>query len=122
MTLPMWLLTAWAWLKRNWKWLLLPIGVAAWLFGRAFGKKTVAVQSSALEAHDELERQVVKDAAKQKEAIRAQEQQQLSGLDAAHSAAVTAATQTVINEAADAQGDSDKVNEFLQGVSKDLRK
>lgn len=122
MTAPLWLSAAWAWLKRNWKWLLVPVGALLWLLGRSSSKKTVVVQSSEIEKHDELERTVEAQAEQQKEAIRAAEQQQLSGIESAHSAAVTEATQKTLNDASVAAGDSDKVNDLLHSVGKDMRK
>lgn len=47
--------TAWAWLKKWWKWLLLPIGAGLWLLGRATAKTKIVVASPELQEHAELE-------------------------------------------------------------------
>lgn len=122
MTSPLWLIAAWGWLKRNWKWLLLPIGALAWLLGRLTAKKTVVVESSALEEHNEVVQKIEEEADVKREAAHKTLEGQLMGIDSAHSAAVTASTSTVIKEAGEAQGDSDKVNDLLKNLGKDLRK
>jgi hypothetical protein len=109
MKLPVWMFLTWEWLKRNWKWLLLPLGVLLWFLGRVTAKKEVIITSTALAEADTAQAD-------------AKEAAQLSGIAAQHSAAVAVATQKQIDAAADAQGDSEAVNSILAGVGKDMRR
>lgn len=118
----LWLVKAWGWVKEHWYWLLAPVGIVLFLLGRAGGKKTTVVTSTELEKHDEVERQIAAQAEAKKEAINRSAQEALSGIEAAHSASVTSATQKTLNEAASAEGDSERVNDLLLNVGKDMRK
>lgn len=114
--------TAWRWLKRNWKWLLLPVGIVIWLVGRLMARKTVVVESSALGEHAEVERKVEAQAEEKKAELAQEREAQLAGIAAEHAAKSTSITQQHVAEAAATEGDSEKVNDLLSQVSKDMRK
>lgn len=53
-----WVPAAWAWLKKNWQWVLLPVGAVIWLLGRSSARKTVVVESSTLNEHEKFRAEV----------------------------------------------------------------
>lgn len=122
MKLPVWMFLTWEWLKRNWKWLLLPLGVVLWFLGRATAKKEVTITSTALDGANTAKDKI--DAAADEKRVQADaaEAAQLAGVAAQHSAAVAVATQKQLDVAAAAQGDSEAVNSILTGVGKDMRR
>jgi hypothetical protein len=122
MKLPIWLFLTWEWLKRNWKWLLLPLGVLFWFLGRVTAKKKVTITSTALAEADSAKVAIDEKAEAQRELADAKEATQLAGIASRQAAAVTAATQAQVGAAAAAQGDPEQVNALLQAVSKDLRR
>lgn len=117
-----WYASAWEWLKKNWKWLLLPIGLLLWFIGRSSGKREVTVTSTALGEHEAMARQLDAEAAQQKATADAKESSALAGIAANQSAQTAAATQKQIDAAAAAEGDPYKVNSLLLDVGKDMRK
>lgn len=122
MTLPFQLAAVWAWLKRNWKWLLLPLGAALWLLGRLTARKEVVVTSTALADADEAKVRFDKDAATARTLADSKEASQLAGVAAQHSAAVEAVTRQQVAAAAAAQDSPEDVNSLLLAVGRDMRK
>lgn len=121
MTAPLWLLKAWGWLKRNWKWLLLPVGVVLYLVGRASSKKEVSVLSPGLVAHEEVKAKLDAEAAQKKQAADEKAAAQLSGIEANRSAKVSSETQKQVDEIEAVQGDPAKVTDLLKNIGKDIR-
>lgn len=122
MKLPIWMFLTWEWLKRNWKWLLLPLGVLLWLLGRVTAKKVVTITSTAVADADAAKVAINAKADEQRERADAKEVAQLAGIASQQAAAVTAATQAQLGAAAAAQGDPEQVNELLQAVGRDIRR
>jgi hypothetical protein len=122
MTTPVWLFLTWEWLKRYWKWLLLPLGILLWFLGRATAKKEVTVTSTALAESDTAKAAIDAKALEQTAQADAKEAAQLAVVTSQRSAAVAAATQTQIDAASAAQGDSGAVNSILTNVGKDMRR
>jgi len=122
MKLPVWMFLTKEWLKKYWKWLLLPLGVLLWLLGRATARKTVVVTSGALAQADEAKTEIDAKAASRVREADGKEAAQLAGISAQHSAAVASETQRLVDAAEEAQGDPDKVNDLLRQVGKDMRR
>ena len=122
MNLPIWMLTAEVWLKKYWKWLLLPIGLLLWLLGRLTAKKTVTITSTAIAEADEAKGKINAEAAEKVREADAKEAAQLAGISAQQAAAVARETQKQVDAAAEAQGDPDAVNALLIQTGKDARR
>lgn len=116
-----WLTAAWAWLKKYWQWLVLPVGACLWLLGRLTATKTVSVESGAVVGHD------LEQASEDAKAAQAQAQAQvtevakLQQIDSGHSAAVSGMALSQQAEIDAARQDPDKVNAVLLNVGKDVR-
>jgi hypothetical protein len=121
MKCPVWLWCTWEWLKKHWKWILLPVGLLLFLIGKLTAKKQIEVVSPALAAADAAKQAIDAQASEQRAAADAKEAGQLAGVDAAHAAAESAATGKILDTAAEAQGDSDRVNAVLHEVGKGMR-
>lgn len=122
MKLPVWMFLTKEWLKKNWKWLLFPIGMLLVVLGYGLAsRKKVIVTSTALAGADEAKVRINEEAADKVRAADAQEAGQLAGIDAQHSAAVASTTQEQLNAVKDAEGDPEKVNALLADVGKQMR-
>lgn len=122
MKLPVWLFLTWEWLRKHWKWLLLPVGLLIWLLGRVTAKKQVTITSTALADADVAKAGIEEEAASRRKLADAKEAAQLGGVASQHAAAVATATQKQVDSAAEAQGDPERVNALLLSVGKDMRK
>lgn len=117
-----WFGKAWAWLKRSWKWLLLPVGVLIWVAARLTSKKEVTVISPGLVEHEEVRERLELEATQKKAAADVKAAEQLSGIEATRTQTVAKETQKQIDAIKEAQDDSQKVNDLLKSVGKDMRK
>lgn len=122
MKLPVWLFLTWEWLRKHWKWLLLPVGLLIWFLGRVTAKKQVTITSTALADADVAKAGIEEEAASRRKLADAKEAAQLGGVASQHAAAVATATQKQVDSAAEAQGDPERVNALLLSVGKDMRK
>lgn len=119
----MWLTVAWLWVKRNWKWVVLPIGLLILLFRvlSAFKKPTPIVDSALAEHQEEKEKIEAEADAARADAGRAVAGQ-LSGIEARHEASVGELNRGTVQEVEEVRGDPDKTNDFLKSVGKDMRR
>lgn len=115
--------SAWTWIRTNWKWLLGPLGVLIWLIARASATKAapIVVADGAIVGHDEEVAKADEVAAVQKAQSDAEAQAAHNQLDAGHAAAVIAIDKSLTADVDAVRADPDKVNEFLNETSKDMR-
>lgn len=121
MAAPIWLFQAWGWLKRNWKWLLLPVGLIAYLVGRASAKKEVSALSPGLVAHEEVKAKLDAEAEQKKQVADEKAAAQLSDIEANRSAKVSSLTQKQVDAIESVQGAPAKVTDLLKHIGKDIR-
>jgi uncharacterized protein YhaN len=111
-----------AWVVRNWKWFLFPLGVLVWLVGKASAKTTVQVRSPEIEGHQALEWELasrtdgkIKELTEKKAAdmgiINQNFEQVSKRLDEAEA-----------RKAQALQKDPEALTEFLKGVGREQRK
>lgn len=117
----LWFKAAWGWLKRNWKWLILPVGVIAYLLGRYYSKSSVQVVSPGLVEHAEVDATLNEEAEQKKQAADTAAAAQLSAIEANRSSKISSETQKQMDEVVTVQGDPEKVTSFLKQVGKDIR-
>lgn len=122
MVAPQWPVQAWAWVKRNWKWLLFPIGVLAYVVGRATAKTNVTVVSPGLVEHEEVKNKLDAEAAQKKHEADVQATEQLAAIETARKAAVDAERQKQVSRIDEVQGSPEKVTDLLKQIGKDIRK
>lgn len=117
-----WYLKAWGWLKRNWKWLILPVGIVLFLIGR-FSKKTreFEVVSPALSGVDEKREKLMVDLTDDVEIVEKEKVEKLKKIDEEHAETVKKLTSDQKREADNLRDDPDELLEFLLGVGKDVR-
>jgi predicted negative regulator of RcsB-dependent stress response len=109
-----------SWLKKNWKWLLFPIGVALYVVGYFSRTKLNVVPSEVAGAA------VVKDDADSKaEAAKVKAEEvrleELVKVEKDHAATIDKLTDDQKEKAKELKGDPAKLNEFLLGIGKDIR-
>lgn len=122
MITPVWLKAAWEWLKKYWKWLLFPIGILAYLVGRASAKTNVTVVSPGLIEHAEVEARLDAEAAEKKQEADVAAAAQLNQVELTRRREVDAESNKQVAAAEAAQDDPQKVNDLLKQVGKDMRK
>jgi len=121
MTAPLWLKATWEWLKKYWKWLLFPIGVLAYVLGRASAKTTTNVVSPSLEGHEEVKAKLDDEAAAKKQQADVVASQELSAIEVQRAQVVDAETKQQVAEIEAVQGDPQKVTDLLKQIGKDIR-
>lgn len=119
--MPAWLLKAWEWTKRNWKWLLFPIGILIYIAGRA-RPRDITMVSPELIGHSEVERELNAEADAKKQVVEKKTEEQLAGIEAQREASLAAEQQQQLDAAAAIENDPQAVNDFLKQVGKDIRK
>jgi hypothetical protein len=122
MTLSVWAIKAWVWLRANWKWLILPVGVLLWVLGRLSAKKPPDVvapellgAAKGIQAASDKASLDLANAARAKDA-------EITLVDGVHSDAVHKAVQAQENKYEELKDKPEEVNSFLASVGKDIRK
>lgn len=80
MTIPFWTLQAWAWLKKNWRWVLFPLGIALAILGWTRRTNVTLASSSLLEA-DQNAKELADRAAAQNSIAKAVEAAKIQAAD-----------------------------------------
>lgn len=109
----------WGWLVTHWKWLLPPLGLLVWYFTRS---KNITVASGEVVDHDLVVMEASHTAELEAAAAQAAATAELNRITKKQAAESTALTSKLEKEADVALGSSEATNEFLQHVSKDMRK
>jgi len=117
----LWLSVAWAWLKRNWHWIIAPVGVALWLLGRLGSKRPVVITSGQLAEQALTEAKAAQQAALARAEVDNAHAAALQKLDAGYAVQIKGVSQTAQREAEKVGDDPEAVNALLHGVSKDIR-
>lgn len=116
-----WLTTkAWPWLKKNWKWLLFPIGILVFIAGYTSKSRIGTVSSELLGAAEDkavIEGRTAGQIIEEKAA----RDEKIAKLEKEHSATVAKLTRAQRDQMQKIRNDPDKVNEFLKQVGKDIR-
>jgi hypothetical protein len=115
-------LLAWAWAKKNWKWLLAPLGAVLWLLGRGSKKTVIEVQSPELTGFEEEAKKMEAAAEGQRQAAKTALDSRIIEIQQKNAVAIQELSDASAKQAAELQANPDGVNAFLKGVSKDVRK
>jgi len=122
MIAPLWLVAAWGWLKKNWMWILLPVGVLLFLSGR-LSKKTqvIEVVNPELQGHEEKKRGIDQKADAELKRLQEERAKKLAAVEAEHSAVLEALREEQKKKADDLRDDPDQLARYLLEVGKDIR-
>jgi hypothetical protein len=113
---------AWAWTKKNWQWLLLPIGIILYLVGRAGGDKVViSGQTQTLHDADEAAKTERDKAQAEKERLEAAKNKKVAEVLQEHDATLKKLTDEQKDEMSDLLKDPQELNEYLLQVGKEIR-
>lgn len=110
---------AWEWLKKNWHWVLFPIGIALAVFG--FRRKTPVVAPALVGADEVLDREDTKADLVKAQAL-ADKDKQIAEITQKHDATIAKLTEEQRKEADSLQEDPEKLNAFLLNVGRDQRR
>lgn len=114
--------TAWEWVKKNWKWVALPVGILFWLLGRASKKTEVVLQSEPLAEHESVKAQLEKEGIERLRQADAQRQAERAVIEQRNAAALKEINDATERKAKELQeGDPEKLTAFLKGVGKNVR-
>lgn len=109
-----------AWLKKNWKWVLLPIGVLVWLAGRS-SKQTTQVVSSSLTQHENYKARIDAQVKAKMDAAAEEREQALELTRRKNDEALRQIQMQAQAKAAELQANPENVNDFLKGVGAGVR-
>jgi hypothetical protein len=116
-----WLSTAWAWIKKNWKWLLFPIGILLFVLGKASSKKNFTVvnpeltgaEQEKLKAREEAEAKIQDAKEKRRVGVAKVEQE--------HAETIDKLTDEQLARAAELKDDPEELNTYLLDIGKEIR-
>jgi hypothetical protein len=114
-----WLKAAWAWCRTHWQWLLPPAALLAWYLTRS---KNITVASGAIVEHDLAVDAANKKASQESAEVRADEKAALEDIAKAQAKAVQELNVKLKEDADAALKDPEATNDFLKGVSAEMRK
>jgi hypothetical protein len=116
------LLEGWEWVKKNWMWLLFPVGVAIFLFGRC-SKKTKQVEVVAPELLGAAETRLAEDdlAEQERAAARAELAEQVRYISQEHAEVVMELNDEQRRKAESLLDDPGALNDFLLRVGREQR-
>ncbi len=117
----LWLKAAWDWLKRNWMWILLPVGVLV-AVARLFkgGSPPVIAPGSVEASRVQTAEREKADAAVQK--ADEERKAKLEEIEKEHGEALSKLTEEQSNKVAELVDDPDALNDYLLKVSKGMRR
>lgn len=110
---------AWSWVVAHWQWLLPPLGLLVWYLTRP---KNVTVASGEVVGHDVAVTKADQKAAEESAATRAAAEAELNRVAKEQAAKSAELTNKLEKEADTALDSPEATNDFLQHVSKDMRK
>lgn len=112
-------IVAWEWLKKNWHWVLFPVGILLVVLG--YRRKAPVVAPALVGADEVQEREDTKADAVKAQAL-ADRDKKIAEVTQQHSAVIAQLTDTQRKEADSLQEDPEKLNAFLLDVGRDMRK
>jgi hypothetical protein len=110
---------AWAWVKKNWHWVVLPVGILLYLMGRA-GRKPPVV-SPGLVQHFEVVEKAEENAVVQTAAAQATHDKKVEMVNQTHDQVIQRIKEADARTEAALADDPIALNRFLQQVGKDQR-
>ena len=111
---------AWAWLKKNWHWVVLPVGAALYLLGRA-GRKAPVV-SPALVQHFEVQHQAEQEAGQQAALATIARDKKIQRLNQDHDQVIQRLKEADARTAEALKDDPIALSRFLNQVNQDVEK
>lgn len=111
----------WLWLKKNWKWIVLPVGVLVWLLGRSSKKPVVQAVSPELLGHSSVKAELEQEGIRRLKEAAAQHEAQRAALDAKNQQVLREINERAELKAAELVENPDNVNDFLKKVGRDVR-
>lgn len=117
-----WTEKALPWLKRNWMWLLLPVGIILFLLGRG-SKPTrkIDVVSTKLHGADAKREELKKELAEKVKELDDEKVDKISTVVKEHKETIEKLTNEQKGEADNLLGDPDKLNSYLLEVGRRVR-
>ena len=113
-------LKAWPWLKKNWKWLLFPLGILIFIVGYGTRKQSVVVAPELLGAAEDKKKAEEKAAGEITEA-KEDRDKQLAEIEKEHADVVAKLTQGQKEQLEELKKDPEKLNKFLIDLGKSIR-
>lgn len=110
----------WSWVKKNWKWLLLPIGVVIFIIGRITAKRNFKVVNPELHEADKKKREAQEQADREAQEATKERDEKVSELKKEHAETIKKLTDEQKKRAEELK-DPDELNEFLLEVGKEIR-
>jgi hypothetical protein len=110
---------AWAWVKKNWHWVVLPVGILLYLMGRA-GRKPPVV-SPALVQHFEVVAKAEEKAQEQTAAAQAVHDEKVETVNHTHDQVIQRIKEADARTEAVLADDPIALNRFLKQVGRDQR-
>lgn len=107
------------WLKRNWKWIILPVGILMAIVSMPRRRKLQASSELLGAAKVEREAEAVADAAVEK--AKAEKEVALQAIEEDHAKVIEELTDEQRGQVEELREDPEKLNSFLMGVGKDIR-
>jgi hypothetical protein len=115
-----WSFTALPWLKKNWRWLVLPVGIALFLAGYLIRKKPKVLAPEMVGA-SEVERNATDDAAAAVAAAVKEKDERLAEIEKEHAATLEKLTDGQRAKVKELHEDPEKLNDFLLHIGRDIR-
>lgn len=111
------LAAAWEWVKKNWHWIVVPVGVVLYLMGRA-GRRNVHVVSPQLVQHEEVEREAEQKATSEQQAAAKTHDEKVQQVDQVYENLVKNIKAADARRAEALKDDPVALNRFLKEVDK----
>jgi|SRR5688572_16072692 len=108
-----------AWLKKWWRWIVFPVGIALALLG--LRKTKVSVTSPELQGHAKLESDLNARAAQQKEVASEQKAQRLRVADETYDESVAETQRELVENTKKVTNDPVSLNDYLKKAGKNVR-
>lgn len=108
----------WEWLKRNWKYILFPVGILLALF--AYRRRPDVIAPRLLEA-EEARKKAAEEAEKKIQKAREERDKRIEEIEKEHSSTVSKLTDEQRSRLEELREDPDELNSFLLGVGKEIR-
>jgi hypothetical protein len=122
---PLFAIKAWTWIKKNWKWLLFPIGALLGLIGFFWGrgsKKTdVHVASPVLADAETIRREAEEKAQEDIRKAEEEHKKEVARIESEYKETIAKLTDDQKTKVDELRSDPDKLTAFLLSVGKDIR-
>ena len=116
-----WLTKAWEWTKKNWKWLLFPIGVTLFLLGKVSQRSLPPVLAPELVGAEEERIKANEEAEEEKVEAKVEKEKKIEAVEKEHAETIKALTDEQAEKVVELKDDPEKLNSFLLDVGRDVR-